>query len=108
MLNITSLRRIWHPPVILTSCQNATGIDELKDKIDEHRTFTLLSNQREKRLQERFRREVWSNLEIRFRQSVELVWNQLEETTLPPTGGNSYEFSEMLWKALIGSSNNRI
>jgi LAO/AO transport system kinase len=43
MMSMTSGEGVWHTPVVATSAQDGTGLDELRDAIDRHRAHLVES-----------------------------------------------------------------
>jgi LAO/AO transport system kinase len=65
MLTLGAQRLAWVPPVIKTSAVDGTGLDELIDAIERHRTWALESGEARKRTVDAMRNEVQALLRDR-------------------------------------------
>lgn len=65
MLTLGAQRLAWRPPVIKTSAMDGTGIDELVDAVEKHRTWAADSGEARTRTAEAMRNEVQALLRDR-------------------------------------------
>lgn len=79
ILNLKQQKNNWQPDVIKTVASENKGIDELANKIEEHRQFLISTNnliqKREKRLNDQIRNLITEHLHIEF-------WDEERENIL--------------------------
>jgi LAO/AO transport system kinase len=65
MLNLGTPRNDWRTPVLKTSSQNTTGIDELIEAVQKHREWAAQSGEAQKRIADAMRSEIQALLRER-------------------------------------------
>jgi LAO/AO transport system kinase len=65
MLNLGTPRNDWRTPVLKTSSQNTTGIDELMDAVQKHREWAAQSGEAQRRNADAMRSEIQALLRER-------------------------------------------
>jgi LAO/AO transport system kinase len=65
MLNLGTPRNDWRTPVLKTSSQNNTGIDELIDAVQKHRDWAVQSGEAQRRVADAMRSEIQALLRER-------------------------------------------
>jgi len=95
MLNLGTPRNDWRTPVLKTSSQNNTGIDELIDAVQKHRDWAAQSGEAQKRTADAMRSEIQALLRERVlrdlarrmdQQALENVVGRVAEKQLDPYG----------------------
>jgi LAO/AO transport system kinase len=95
VLEMRSKSNEWDPPVVKTIATETTGIEELFQKISEHRKFLQTSNILNERRAQNIRGEIIELVEARIRQRVwqwEKIKTRLEELVIEVLRGNTTPF----------------
>ncbi|MCW3489772.1 methylmalonyl Co-A mutase-associated GTPase MeaB [Dethiobacter alkaliphilus] len=74
MLDLSENNKQWRPPVVRTVTIDSSGIDDMYEAIDKHRTFLMESGNIEKVRKERIRRDVLDLIEYQIKNTV---WDQV-------------------------------
>jgi LAO/AO transport system kinase len=95
VLEMRSKSNEWDPPVVKTIATESTGIEELYQKISEHRKFLQTSNNLNKRRAQNIRGEIIELVETKIRQRVwqwDKIKTRLEELVIEVMRGNTTPF----------------
>ena len=95
VLEMRSKSNDWEPPVVKTIATESTGLEELFQKISEHRKFLQTSNILNERRAQNIRGEIIELVEARVRQRVwqwEKIKTKLEELVIEVMRGNTTPF----------------
>lgn len=95
VLEMRSKSNEWDPPVVKTIATESTGIEELFQKISEHRKFLQTSNILNERRAQNIRSEIIDLVETKIRQRVwqwEKIKTKLEELVIEVMRGNTTPF----------------
>ncbi|EEG76086.1 methylmalonyl Co-A mutase-associated GTPase MeaB [Dethiobacter alkaliphilus] len=74
MLDLSENNKQWRPPVVRTVTLDSSGIDDMYEAIEKHRTFLMESGNIEKVRKERIRRDVLDLIEYQIKNTV---WDQV-------------------------------
>jgi len=83
----------WQPPVIKTIATEGVGIEELTDRISEHREYMVSSGLTEKKRKERIeskivnavRQRIWEPFREKFEKELSSIVEQVYSTKMTPT-----------------------
>lgn len=101
MLGMQDKIRAWNASVVLTSVVEGTGLNELKQRIEEHKNFLAESGLKNKNRKARIEREAWDYIENRVRSAFDAAVEKFSDEYEAVKDNDPLEFANKVFLEIL-------